>query len=300
MCTFVNTGENMKPNYAKYKINNLISINKIVTIHYHEFGKDFHFEGESHDFWEMVYVDKGRVKITTPGRSFYLKQGEVAFHKPNEFHTLSADGIVASNVFVMSFVCSSAAMSFFKNKVTEVPAKLKKFIASIIEENNQTFHLAPVTGTELRLKEDAPIGSPQMIRIHLEEFLIMLVRAEASEKNPTLFLSKESMENHLVSGIISIMEENIESRITMEEICARLNYSRAYLSKMFKNFTGHTMVEYFVKMKIDRAKDMIQEGDYNFAQISDRLAFDNPHYFSRVFKKVTNLTPSEYKKSVLH
>ncbi len=288
----------MKPQYVKHRIANLISINKIVTIHYYEFGRGFSFGGEVHDFWEMVYVDRGRVSITADNRSFCLEQGEVAFHKPNEFHSIrTAD--TAADVFVITFVCSSAAMDFFKKRVAKVPKKLRENISSIIEESSATFNLMPITGVELELKEDAPVGGQQLIRLHLEELLIMLLRSGSSEKNTALFPTKESMESHLVSRAKEILQNGIYSRMTVDEVCRRLNYSRAYLSKIFKASTGKTILEYLLSLKIKEAKRLIREDSINFTQISDKLAFDNPQYFSRVFKRITNFTPSQYKNSVL-
>lgn len=288
----------MKPQYVKHKIANLISINKIVTIHYYELGRDFDFGGEVHDFWEMVYVDRGRVHITADSRNLTLNQGEVIFHKPNEFHTISTDSESSADVFVISFVCSSSAMSFFKRRVAKVPKKLRENISSIINESEATFNLMPITGVELQLKEDAPVGGQQLIRIHLEEFLIMLLRIESTE-GERIFPTKESMENHLVSRVKALLEKNIYSRTTVDGICRELNYSRAYLAKIFKSSTGKTILEYSLKLKIKEAKRLIREDGMNFTQISDRLAFDNPQYFSRVFKRITSFTPSQYKNSVL-
>ena len=90
----------------------VIHIRKIITIFYMELSKDFHYDGESHNFWEMVYVDAGNVKIRANNKEFHLKQGEIIFHKPNEFHTLKTDMDSAANVFVISFVCSSESMCF--------------------------------------------------------------------------------------------------------------------------------------------------------------------------------------------
>ena len=154
MYIFVNKGGFMKLNYTKYRLANFISINKIVTIHYYEFSKDFTFEGESHNFWEMVYVDKGQVNISANSKKFTLKQGQVAFHKPNEFHTICTDGINAAEVFVIAFVCSSAAMEFFKSNITSLTQKLKKQMFSIIDECLSTFEIMPITGVELIMKEN--------------------------------------------------------------------------------------------------------------------------------------------------
>lgn len=288
----------MKSQYVKHKIANLISINKIVTIHHYEFGRNFTYGGEAHDFWEMVYVDKGCVHITANNKSFRVVQGEVIFHRPNEFHTICTDEKSSADVFVITFVCSSSAMSFFRRRIAKVPANLRENISSIIKESEATFDLMPITGVELTLKENAPVGSQQLIRIHLEEFLIMLLRAESAE-DTKIFPTKQSMESHLVSKTKELLKANICRKITVEEICNELNYSRAYLSKIFKNSTGETILQYFLNLKIKEAKRLIREDNLNFTQISDGLSFDNPHYFSRVFRRTTGFTPSQYKNSVL-
>ncbi len=289
----------MKLNYIKHKLANLISISKIVTIHYHEFDRSFVFEGESHNFWEMVYVDAGNVCIKANGREFFLKQGDVIFHKPNEFHTIKTDKNSAANVFVITFVCSSESMSFFKGKTMPVPVKLKKHISAIIEEYFGTFNRMKTNDVKLEIKENPPIGGQQMIRTHLEQLLIMLIRNEQDKHNLRVFPSKESMENHIVSEMLRIIEENTYGKISVEQICQRLNYSRTYLSKIFKLSTSYTILEYILMNKIREAKKLIRDGKYNFTQISDLLAFDNPHYFSTVFKKIANMSPTDYKNSVM-
>ena len=288
----------MKSNYIKHKIANLISISRIVTIHYYEFDKNFSYDGESHNFWELVYIDSGNVHIKASNKEFYLKQGEIIFHKPNEFHTLRTDKEAAANVFVISFVCSSEAMNFFKNKVMTVPSKLKKYISTITEEYSQTFNLMSAEDIKLELKENPPIGGQQMIKIYLEQFLIMLIRSENDNHDLRVFPSKESMENHLVSQVIQIIEENTYNRISVDQICKKLSYSRTYLAKIFKATSGYTILDYILRNKVREAKKLIREERYNFTQISDLLSFDNPHYFSTVFKKITNMTPTNYKNSI--
>ncbi len=289
----------MKLNYTKHRLANLISISKIVTVHYYEFSKNFIFDGESHNFWEMVYVDKGQVNIRAGENAFTLKQGQVAFHKPNEFHTICTDGENAADVFVIAFVCSSASMDFFKRYISTLSAKMKKQIFSLISECLSTFEAMPITGIELVLKENAPIGGQQMIRIHLEEFLIMLLREHSEKEHIPYFPTKESMENHLVEEMISIIESHIYKSLSVQTLCAQLNYSRSYLSGIFKVATGLTISEYITKSKIKESKKLIRANQYTFAEISEMLCFNNQHYFSKVFKKVTNFSPTQYKNSVL-
>ena len=192
-------------------------------------------------------------------------------------------------------------MVWFREKKTELPPNLRHFIKRLIDEGRQTFEL-PFNNPELReLKPcpTSPFGGHQMIRTTLEQLLIMLIRnQEKNAETPQIFPDKENMDNHLVNSIISLMQENIYGKITVDEICRNLNYSKTYISKIFNKNCGCTIIEYYTNMKIKEAKKLMRENAYTIAEISGMLCFNNPHYFSRVFKKVAKMTPSEYIHSV--
>ena len=82
-----------------------IAVPAVVTVHYFEYARDYVFEGEKHDFWELLYVDKGEVEVMADDTGYCLKQGEMIFHKPGEFHNVFANGLVAPNLVVVAFVC---------------------------------------------------------------------------------------------------------------------------------------------------------------------------------------------------
>ena len=71
--------------YKGTLLTDTISIHEVFTIHYFEYMSDFSFAGESHNFWEFVFVDKGEIDIYMESIHARLKKGEVAFHKPNDF-----------------------------------------------------------------------------------------------------------------------------------------------------------------------------------------------------------------------
>ena len=290
----------MKAAYVKHQIANLFPVSKIVTIHYFEFGKDFVSQGESHDFWEFVYVDKGETIITAGKKEIVLKQGEGYFHKPNEFHRHRGDSVTAPNLFIISFVCNAKSMDFFKGKKIKVQQKWKHYISAIVEEGRATFDL-PFNNPdllELSLKEDAVVGGQQMIKTYLEQLLISVLRSETAVPKAKIFPTRETMENHLVSEIINIIEGSLYTQLSVTDICKKLSYSKTYLSKIFKAYSGFSMAEYLTVIKIEKAKQLIRQKSYNFTQISDMLAFSNPLYFSRVFKRVTGMSPREYMNSV--
>lgn len=288
----------MKAIYIKTKPESVINITKIVTVHYYEFDKNFVFEGESHDFWEMVYVDKGQILVRAGDEEFALGQGETVFHAPNEFHSVKALDS-SPNFFVISFECSSLVMQSFVGRRAQLDKTLRPFISSIISEAEKTY-VIPKNDTGLKKlvkKKTAQIGGEQLIKTYLEQLLIMLLRA-AEESESSLFPSKESMQNHIVTSVREYIEENLESTLRLDVLCRKFGYGKTYLCRLFREQTGTTIASYVSERKIKKAKALIREHQYNFSEISEMLAFDNQQYFARVFKKITGMSPSEFKRSL--
>ena len=286
--------------FTKHKLKNVINISSLVSVHYWEYEKTFVFDGESHDFWEMVYVDVGDVVISAGDREFVLRQGEACFHKPNEFHKIRANGL-AANVFVVAFVCRSPAMRAFRDARIKLPAQLKTFLSHIIAESRSAFTLPCFSPglQDLQVNPNAPVGAQQLVRIYLELLLILLLRKEdRPNASPLLFASKESFDNHLVAQIIDLMGSRLFATLSMKEVCDQVHYGKTFVSNTFKRVTGYSVMQYYNMLKIAQAKRMIQEGESNYTQIANRLCFDNPHYFTRVFKRVSGMTPREYRLSV--
>lgn len=289
----------MKITYIKTNLKTIVNISKIVMIHYYEFDRNFVFSGEAHDFWELVYVDRGAVEIKRDEETIVLRQGELVFHKPNEFHSIRALDS-SPNFFVISFVCDSAAMDHFVRYETKLDASLKPYISSIIKEAKAAYSLKkndPYQGKLIR-RSDAPVGAEHLIKLYLEQLLVFLVRSITDGGKTGVFPNKESMETHLVVAVKQLIAEHIYEPFSVSALCATLGYSKSYLSKIFRLQSGSTIADYAREKKIERAKELIREGIYNFTEISDRLAFDNPQYFSRVFKRMTGLTPTEFRRSL--
>ena len=281
----------MKLHYFKTKPNSVINVTEIVVINYYKFQSDFVFSGEKHNFWEMVYVESGEVEIDRDGERVILKKGEILFHQPNEFHTIKAYNSSPS-VFVISFVCKSVLMEYFRWYQAKLNIELVPFLATIIAETKATYVLPGIN--KLVLRDNAPIGGEQLIKLHFEEFLIMLVRHVAAGQQQVVFSSKELMENHLVAQMKDYMEQKVTENIKIEDLCAVTGYSKTYLSHLFKEQCGISLKQYFTLQKIEYAKKLFREHGHNVTHVADMLNFDNPQYFARVFKKVTGKTPTEY------
>lgn len=285
--------------YIGTTLEDCLHIDELFTIHYFEYTGKFLFTGESHDFWEFVCVDKGSVKICMDETELTLHKGEIAFHEPNEFHNVSTYSQVAPNLVVISFKCNSPLMNFFKQKVFKIDEKERSLLAKILVEAQNLFDTPlnnPYT-MEMKKKHNAPIGSEQLIRVYLECFLLNLIRRNSSSKQEIqLPVTKSSTD--IFRRVSDYMEDNLPARLSIETICRDNMIGRTQLQNVFQKEAGMGVIEYFSKLKIQNAKHMIRIGSLNFTQISEQLGYTSIHYFSRQFKKLTGMTPSEYASSV--
>lgn len=288
--------------YFKHKLENLINVSKIVTIHYFEFEKNFKTEGESHDFWEFVYVDKESIVCYADGEKIVLCKGEILFHKPNEFHILAANGKNPPNVFIVSFVCKSEAMKFFENKKISVAKNNAKYIYNILNEGRKTFDISfsDPNLKKMQLLSSPSLGGEQIIKNYLEIFLINLLRSQMeTEGTNNIFIREKEYAVKQISDLIYLLENSVYTTLTIDEILKNTYYGRAYLMRLFKKETGCSIMEYFIKLKIDKAKDFLRDNQLSIREISDKLAFNEPNYFTKTFKRITGFTPSAYRRRTL-
>ena len=125
--------------YEAIRLQRPLAVDDIVSVHYFEYSSNYYFEGERHDFWEFLYVDKGELDVRAGDVVQHLKKGQIIFHKPGEFHALSANGVVAPNLVVVGFVCHGEAMRFFENRVLSVGDSSRALLARIVEEGEAAF-----------------------------------------------------------------------------------------------------------------------------------------------------------------
>ncbi len=289
-------------NYTLIKLNESISIDYLVTVHYFEYSQNYIFEGEKHNFWEFLYVDKGEISVMADDRKFLLKQGDMIFHKPNEWHNVIANGKVAPNLVVIAFDCQSEAMSHFNDKVINLDCHLKKHLGDIVKEAKNAFSskLSDPGLKDYKRRGKIKFGSEHLIKIYLELLLIELIRNEnniqlVTRTSPHI---REYVSEEKVNIIINLLKENIHESMSLDDICKQTLLSKSALQKLFKENMTMSVMEYFKQIKIKEAKTLIREDNFNFTEISQKLGYNSIHYFSRIFKNETGMTLSEYSNSV--
>ncbi len=295
----------MKDKFIRYSFDKVINIEKLITVFYMELSKNFTYDGERHDFWEMVYIDRGEVVCTAEKRKFVLKGGELTFHKPNEFHAIRASQNTAPNVSIITFECKSRAMRYFEGKIFRLSQEEKALISMLFREGISAYALVDPRNPllqQMQKLENAPFGSSQMTKNLLEIFLISLHRN-------TDVLAKKSRYHYKVDGVdipfpvkelLDLLEKNVYGSLTVKEISQRLGKSESTVKNLFSLYRNGGIMHYYNYLKIEEAKRLIREGSCNFGQIAALLQFDTPQYFSICFKRYVHMSPQEYKKSILH
>ena len=294
----------MKDNFTLLGFEKVFIIEKIITLFYMELPKNFYYEGEQHDFWEMVYIDKGEMLCTAGKNRFVLKSGEMTFHKPNEFHNLSGNNNVAPNVSIITFQCRSKAMRQFEGKIFQLNADEKALLSAVISEGLSCFRLVDPTNPLLQKMEAielSPFGSQQMVKNLLEVLLIKLNRDQDA-------LPKSVRQSYIIDGvdvpyhvkeILQFLNDNIYGKITISDVAQAVGKGESTVKQLFSIYRKSGIMKYYNSLKIKEARRLIREGRYNMTQIADLLHFDSPQYFSKCFKSFTKLTPSEYKSSII-
>ncbi|WP_018214136.1 PocR ligand-binding domain-containing protein [Desulfitobacterium hafniense] len=110
---------------------------------------------------------------------------------------------------------------------------------------------------------------------------------------------KEQSNLKAVQKAADYIAQNSDRKITIDEVAHYVYLSPCYLSRIFKQNLGCTLMEYLTQIRVEKAKVMLRDPKYNISQVAEESGFEDPGYFTRVFKKVEGITPSRYKQNAL-
>ena len=104
----------------------------------------------------------------------------------------------------------------------------------------------------------------------------------------------DSLKNKM-SEVISFINQNLQNKLTLDLICENAKVSKYYLCHNFKNTVGMTVFQYIEFVRVSFAKDLLAKTDASISDISQKAGFESFAYFSKVFRKHENCTPSKYR-----
>ena len=271
--------------YIPEKYFKIKSINSIFTRNY---GKDFYFKGESHDFWEMIYVEKGTLTVAEDENIYELSSGQAIFHAPMEFHRFWAKKTKPATVFkIISFDLETSIEHNLADGVFSIKGRLKElFENAYMQADNSFKHDVFVSKKE----QNNPVNEVLSIKM-LEIFLLSVISDSSPEYAKDVTLPAQRY-----GEVISFMNEHICENMLLEDISLGTHISASYIKKLFKIYAGCGVMHYFTRLKIIYSLKLISHG-MSVKEISEKMSFSNPNYFTAVFKREMGILPTQYRKN---
>lgn len=99
-----------------------------------------------------------------------------------------------------------------------------------------------------------------------------------------------------LEAIQSLMEENLHGELDLEALAAKAHLSKFHFSKRYKALTGYSPIQHFIHLKMERACYLLDVSTQSIQAVAAELGYEDAHYFSRLFRKVTGVSPREYRR----
>lgn len=228
--------------------------------------------------YQIIYITKGKGRFVSEGKEFVIIPGTVIFLFPGIRHAYKPDLVTGWNEFWVGF--RSEYFDALLQEGVIHPAKPVYYIGLqdiIIELFTTIFD---------RVKRQRPC-----YQFRVSANIIMLLAEIISFDRKQ---EQGSNSESIISRVKCIFQENIHENIDLEMIAEKLHLSTSYLNEKFKAYTGMTPYQYYLHLKVNKAKELLETGDMSIKELSFKLGFEDQYYFSRLFKKKTGVPPSQW------
>ena len=249
---------------------------------------------ESGQYITLLFAESGQFSINYQGSLLSVKENSFAFVPPSTPCRFAVKGLTA-RLFVCKFtLASKIPLDLFGNDYFASGFKLPllKRLA------RASINLFPQKNTDDIVDFVDPVDE-HTVKNCLELLLIECIKpADKSIIDGNYPVSGKGEGSKTAVKIYEYLAKNIHRNITLEEIADELFFSVSYVKTAFKKHTGKSIIQVFNELKIKRAKKLVKRG-IHFSEIAEHLGFANTRYFSKVFKSIAGMTPTEYKKTLI-
>lgn len=246
----------------------------------------FHYhtpEGGCSDYI-LIYCVDGHGRCQTPKNNFSILANQFILLPLEQFRSYQTDMESQPTIYWVHF--SGSMINELKNDFDlekyEVPTSLA-FNDQIIELWQEMYS---------SLIDGYTNESVGYASLCLYRFFSFFIFPNQANKN----IQDTQSKDRFVQSI-SYMNANVHKRLTTDEIAEFFNYSSAHFSVLFKQKTGLSPIDYFIKIKIRHACQLLTQSNLIIKEIAEKVGYDDPFYFSRIFKKITGNSPIEYKRN---
>lgn len=270
--------------YTLHPVPRPIRIDALCTVFDVIRPANFYFPGESHDFWELVYVCEGEVTATADERVYHLDRGKLLFHKPMEFHRIWSESDTGPHLMIISFKASGADMVKLENSCFALSVRQRKRFEELVAAFCQADTLRD--SEDVRQRQRAVSLTAAL----LESFLLRLTENE--EQLP----HESTGEDAQYTKIVNVMKVNCNKNLSVQELAQKCELSVSNMKRIFSRFSDMGIAKYFLSLKMRQAMEYLENG-IPASQVAELLDFSEINYFYTVFKRETGMTPTQYRKS---
>ena len=243
----------------------------------------YSYDGESHDFWECVFILKGRAGITAGETVYTLTEGQMIFHPPGEFHRLWNDGDGFLRIVIVTFAADRFPIDEHRVYLFEPDDR----IHSICKDIRKQFDTDGIF--LIGLKDEKRAGAAQKAISSLENMFLELF--EQYSDVPAENIKKDRF-SELYSSAVAIMKRNLGVRLTASEISNECGMSVSTMQKLFYRYTGMGMMKYYEGVRMQHAQTLLDNG-YMVKEVAFALGYEDQNYFSTVYKRYFGKAPSK-------
>ena len=276
--------------WHSYKVREKIHITEMYSLFEAEYESGFSFAGESHDFWECVYVISGSLRVSSNRRIYEMTAGNLIFHKPLEIHKFDITSTSTTSLLIFSFSMKSDISDFFKNKMFLLDSTQKSYINDFTDYlRRENSEINSHNKNYISLFEQSDSYSQIVVSYIYRIFLSLCERNIAS-------VISESPDAAVFSQAVKFMNGHLEEELSVNDIACYCSVSISLLKRTFLKYSGMGVHKYFLKMKINTAASLLENGN-SVSETAEMLGFSSQPYFSYVFKRETGISPSVYRHS---
>ena len=249
------------------------------------------------DFTELTYILSGTSKYRIDDIYYDVKAGDMIICNPGVHHqNISIEGEEPSVEF-----CTGFTDFQFKNMpANTIQLGDKGHIVHLSTEGKR--EIARLCYDMLAENEAGQIGKYFMLKAQLMQIMLFLMReiTEAPKSMQKGCNFETYSKSYAVKRIINYLMENYEHKISLDQIAHNMYLSPVYISKIFKEETGESPINYLIKIRLEKAKEILSEKESgSIKSIANEIGYDDVYHFSKLFKKYFGISPQHYRKRLM-
>lgn len=262
------------------------TFNSVVPLHHHEFA-------------ELYFVYEGTGTELVNGRKHDIKPGTVSFLLPHHLHEMRSSRDNPVRMYCCMFDINVLYDSRFDLELAGRLLKTGTSLPSYVDfQQDQALELQRIFKTIYGEYKQGGFGKSSFIRAKLMEALLLFTRRQTAEPapaaSPPAAATKKTFWN-----ILQYVHLHYTDKLTLEDLSHQYKMSAPFISHSFKRLSGHGFLEYLHKLRINSALSLLASTDMPVTDIALEVGFDSYRNFARVFKKMKQITPGEYREKAL-